>query len=180
MRAIGARLWTLAAVTLLVGCDHATKFAAKSQLEGRPPRELVRGVVDLHYVENRDVAFNLLRGLPEKVRAPALLVVGALGVLALAALLLRRRPQGPQRPAVRVALVAVLAGAIGNYADRLFRGYVVDFVHLHHWPVFNVADAYVTAGAALLAWLMVSGAGASPWRRPGAVRAGARWPCRFV
>ena len=166
----------LAVVTLLVGCDHATKFAAKSQLEGRPPHDLVRGVVDLQYVENRDVAFNLLRWLPEKVRAPALLVIGALGVLAIAALLLRRRPPGPQRPAVRVALMAVLAGAIGNYADRLFRGYVVDFVHLHHWPVFNVADAYVTAGAALLAWLVISGAGASSGRPPDAARAGAASP----
>jgi signal peptidase II len=173
MRAFGARVWMLGALTLLVGCDHATKFAAKSRLEGAPPRELVRGVLDLHYVENRDVAFNLLRWLPEKIRGPALLVVGALGVLAIAALLLRRRPQ---RPLVRVALLAVLAGAIGNYADRLFRGYVVDFVHVHHWPVFNVADAYVTAGAALLGLLMLTGAGASPGRPPDAARAGAASP----
>ena len=40
-----------------------------------------------------------------------------------------------------------------NYLDRVFRGYVVDFVHLKHWPVFNVADVYVTVGGfAFLAW----------------------------
>ena len=166
-------MWMLGILTLLVGCDHATKFAAKSQLEGGPPHSLVRGLVDLQYVENRDLAFNLLRWLPEKVRGPALLVVGAVGVLAIAALLLRRRPQ---RPVVRVALTAILAGALGNCVDRLFRGYVVDFVHVHHWPVFNVADAYVTAGAVLLALLLFTGAGASPGRPPDAARAGAATP----
>ena len=44
-----------------------------------------------------------------------------------------------------------MAGAIGNYLDRVLRGYVVDFVHVGHWPVFNVADAYITVGCLLLA-----------------------------
>jgi signal peptidase II len=44
----------------------------------------------------------------------------------------------------------VVGGAIGNVADRLLRGYVVDFIHLHRWPVFNVADIAVTVGAILL------------------------------
>jgi signal peptidase II len=44
------------------------------------------------------------------------------------------------------ALVLVTAGAVGNYLDRVIRGYVVDFVHLKYWPVFNVADVYITVG----------------------------------
>ncbi len=44
----------------------------------------------------------------------------------------------------------VLAGAIGNLADRLARGYVVDFIHVHHWPVWNVADAWVVLGVGAL------------------------------
>jgi signal peptidase II len=51
-----------------------------------------------------------------------------------------------------VALILVTAGAVGNYLDRVFRGYVVDFVHLKHWPVFNIADVYVTVGGAFMAW----------------------------
>ena len=43
-----------------------------------------------------------------------------------------------------------LAGAIGNHGDRLFRGHVVDWIHVHHWPVFNVADACLVAGMALI------------------------------
>lgn len=49
-----------------------------------------------------------------------------------------------------IALAVILAGAVGNYADRVLRGYVVDFLHVTHWPVFNVADVYITVGFALL------------------------------
>ena len=136
-----------ALLTLLVGCDHATKFAAKAELQGHHPRELIHGVLDLHYVENTDVAFNLLRWIPEESRRPALFVTGAIALLGLAVVLFRRPPR---RPVIRAALLLVTAGAIGNYIDRLARGYVVDFVYLHHWPVFNVADIYVTAGAIIL------------------------------
>ena len=51
-----------------------------------------------------------------------------------------------------VALILVTSGAVGNYVDRVFRGYVVDFVHLKYWPVFNIADVYVSVGGAFLAW----------------------------
>jgi len=56
-----------------------------------------------------------------------------------------------QIPKARVPLLLITAGAGGNYLDRIARGYVVDLVHIHHWPVFNVADVYVTAGVAMLA-----------------------------
>ncbi len=140
-------------LVVLVGCDHVTKHVAKANLEGHPPRDLVHSVLDLQYVENTDVAFNLLRRVPESTRRPALIAAGALAVIALVGLLLRRRPR---RPAAQVALLLVAAGAVGNYADRLARGYVVDFVHLHHWPVFNVADVYVVAGAVLLVAMSLS------------------------
>jgi signal peptidase II len=145
---VASRLLVVVGLVLLVGCDHATKIAAKSALEGRAPHTLVRGVVDLEYRENTDVAFNLLRAVPERIRAPMLLAAGAVGVVALlVALLARRRALG----LVSVALLLVTAGAVGNYLDRVARGYVVDFIRLPHWPVFNVADAYVSAGMALLA-----------------------------
>jgi signal peptidase II len=150
VRSTPHRLALLLALTFLVGCDHATKLAAKAALEGHAPRPLLRGIVELRYTENTDVAFNLLRAVPERVRAPLLVAVGAVGVAALVgALFLTRR----QRGWAPVALLLVSAGAVGNYLDRLLRGYVVDFVHVPHWPVFNVADAYVTVGALMLAAL---------------------------
>jgi signal peptidase II len=152
MRPAAHRLALLAGLALLVGCDHATKIAAKGALEGRAPRQLVRGVLELRYTENTDVAFNLLRAVPEHVRAPILIAVGGAAVLALLGLVLLCRAPGGF---ARVALLLVSAGAVGNYLDRLVRGYVVDFVHVPHWPVFNVADAYVTIGGILFGWYLL-------------------------
>lgn len=147
MANLSTRLSIFVSLLLLVGCDHATKGLAKGELDGGSVHHLVHGILDFRYVENTDIAFNLLRWVPESVRAPALLVFGAVAVVVLATLLLR----GPGDPLSRIALLLVTAGAIGNYIDRVVRGYVVDFVHLRHWPVFNVADVYVTAGYVLLA-----------------------------
>jgi len=160
MRPIAHRLALVFALTLLVGCDHATKRVAKGELEGQGPRSLIDGVLDLQYTENTDVAFNLLRDVPERVRGPLLVVTGAVAVIGLlGALLLRRGGPGFGR----AALLLVTAGALGNYLDRIVRGYVVDFVHVPHWPVFNLADAYVTVGAIVLAWSTVNAR-----REPGA------------
>src|SRR5947209_19805607 len=91
-------------VATLVGCDHATKFAAKAALEDRPPTHLLASLLDLRYVENTDVAFNLLRFIPEGLRFPLLLGFGALAVCFLVAILARRSTVG----ATRVALLLVL------------------------------------------------------------------------
>jgi len=153
MRAAGSRLALLFGVVLLVGCDHVTKLAVKAELEGERPRQVLRGVLDLQYAQNTDVAFNLLRWVPERVRAPLLAVAGGVALLALS---VARILRAPRARAARIGLALVAAGALGNYLDRILRGYVVDFVYLHHWPVFNVADVYVTVGAALLAWSSLS------------------------
>jgi signal peptidase II len=148
MAKLGTRLAVLVSLIFLVGCDHATKGVAKMALDGGAIRHLIEGVADFRYVENTDIAFNLLRWVPETIRQPGLLVLGAVAIVGLCFLLLQARFQ-PRL--YRWALVLVLAGAVGNYLDRAVRGYVVDFVHVHHWPVFNVADVYVTMGYALLA-----------------------------
>jgi len=160
MRASSNRLVVLASLTFLVGCDHATKLAAKAELEAQRPRELVRGVLDLQYTQNTDTAFNLMRAIPEPMRRPVLLGIGAAAIVALGVSLLRRR----RSLAASVPLLLVTAGAVGNYLDRARRGYVVDFVYLHHWPVFNVADVYVTVGAALFAVFALRRGSAAPPR----------------
>jgi signal peptidase II len=144
------RVTILALVALtvaLTGCDHATKHLAEERLEGEPPVELVSGVLDLSYTENRGVAFNYLRAVPYEVRRPLLLIVGGI-TLPLLVLLwyVRRRAPWPEQ----LAFSLLLAGALGNNLDRLLKGYVVDFIHLHHWPVFNVADVCLVAGTGLL------------------------------
>src|SRR5881392_4196535 len=100
------RLGSIALVLPLVGCDHATKWAAKGVLEDRPPRRLLGRVLELRYVENTDVAFNLLRWVPETWRRWALLLCGAGALAALVVATVRAR-----QPWLRAALVLVTAGA---------------------------------------------------------------------
>jgi len=136
----------------LVGCDHATKALAVTHLEGRPAVQIVPGVLDLAYTENPDVAFSLLRSIPASVRHGLIVAVDGLLVLGLAVLWLVRR----RRPLLeQLGYAMVLAGAVGNLAGRIVHGYVVDFIYLHHWPVFNVADMCIDGGAALLIVLYV-------------------------
>jgi signal peptidase II len=56
-----------------------------------------------------------------------------------------------QSASMQVALGAALGGATGNLVDQVWRGHVVDFIDLGFWPVFNIADAAIVAGALLAA-----------------------------
>lgn len=147
-RAMG---WLLLVFTLaLVGCDHATKAVARTALGHRGPVALVPGVLDLHYAENRDVAFSLLRTLPIPGKGAILLALSLVGLTVVAVAWWRRRRGGMLE---QVAYALVAAGALGNALDRLRRGFVVDFIEIHRWPIFNVADMAIVVGALLLAFV---------------------------
>jgi signal peptidase II len=133
-------------LALLVGCDHATKYAAKSRLEAHPPVAVIGGVLDLTYTENHDVGFAMLRFVPEAVRPPVIYTLNALALLLLGLVAWRHRAS----PWIRAGFVLAVAGALGNNTDRLARGYVVDFLALPFWPVFNLADIYIVAAFACL------------------------------
>lgn len=132
----------------MVGCDHATKGLAESRLRDQAPVDVVSGVVDLRYVQNHGSAFGVDRVLPAPARTPGILLGVLFGV---GALLLIWRRQAQQPSWRHVAFALILAGAVGNLLDRVFRGYVVDFIHVPHWPVFNVADVCIVVGVVVLA-----------------------------
>jgi signal peptidase II len=139
------RIWLFAALTLgTFGCDHATKLVARTYLAERPVT-IVPHVLELRLADNREVGFDLTRGLalPHK---PLWLGVAALGTLCALGLWWRRH-----RPADLVPLALLLAGGLGNASERLARGFVTDFIYLHYWPVFNVADVLVACGIGLAA-----------------------------
>jgi signal peptidase II len=161
MKLMLIRSLMIAAVIALAGCDHAAKHAAKSELEGRPPRAVIGNVVRLDYVENRDTGFGLLRWMEPETRLPIIVALQSLGALALLVLLLRRRAFD----VYALGFVFALAGALGNLLDRVVHGYVVDFIRVPHWPVFNLADIWITVGVGLL---VLAYTGVLPRRRAGA------------
>lgn len=132
----------------LIFLDQGTKLLALAQLKPIHNMTVVDGFLDFTFVENRGVAFGMFSGQ----RWFILLLTGiiAVGLIYFYRMLPKKKEYIP----VRISLMLVLTGAIGNMIDRVMRGYVVDFFEFtfFEWPVFNVADIYVVVGVILLAW----------------------------
>jgi len=123
--------------------DQATKLWIKPGT--RIP--LLGDWLQIHYVQNKGIAFGLLG------HGPAFLLPLTLIATLLIAYLLYRTP--PEERWWAWTLSLLLGGAAGNLIDRVRFGYVVDFLELSFWPTFNVADMAVSAGMAMLVfrWL---------------------------
>lgn len=127
---------------IVLGLDQITKELALSSLADGPI-DIIEGVLTLRLTFNPGGAFGLLQGLPGFFLVATVLVIGVI--------LLWVRRLDDLRSVIPLGLV--LGGGIGNLADRLFRdtgGKVVDFVDLHVWPVFNLADSAIVAGVILI------------------------------
>jgi signal peptidase II len=168
MRRLRGVVLLLAIMLACVGCDQASKLAARAQLRQRPVISLLGDTLRLQYIENQGAFLGLGGTLPEAVRH-ALFVVGVGGAVALlvgfALLRAARRASALQV----VALALVCGGGVGNLIDRVARdGRVIDFLNLGVGPlrtgIFNVADIALLAGAALLAWSSRAARGVTPPR----------------
>lgn len=146
------RPWVITLMTLLlIFFDQATKGLAVRFLKGQEPFVIWDGVFELRYLENRGAAFGMLQGHQVFFLFTGLLVFAA-------ALYFFRHVSADRKffP-IRMIAVFILAGALGNMADRLRLSYVVDFFYfrLIDFPIFNVADIYVSVGTAVLAVLIL-------------------------
>lgn len=152
-------LLTGGVAAVVVVADQVTTSLAEDRLHG--PVHLL-GPLGLALGYNSGSAFSLFTGAPAVVGAVALVLVAVLVWLAWTA----------RTAAVAAAVGLVLGGALGNLADRAFRGHhgdVVDFITLSHWPTFNVADACITVGVVVLVVLFWRGT-ATAGREAGAGR----------
>ena len=135
--------------------DVVSKAIVVDALADRPPLDLIHGVLDLTLTRNAGAAFSV--GVGATVIFTLVAVAVVVVIIRTAA---RLRSVG-----WAIALGLLLGGACGNLVDRFarspgpFRGEVVDWIHLHHWPVFNVADAAITCGALLALTLSLLGRG---------------------
>jgi len=136
-----------AAVLAILALDRATKLWALGVLSRRSPISVLPGL-DLIYAENTGAAFSLGGGLGRW--ANAVFIVVSAGLTVALVRLMRRWPK--EDVWLQAGGTLVLAGALGNLYDRVAYRFVVDFIFVHHWPVFNVADSCITTGALMLAW----------------------------
>lgn len=132
------------------GLDRITKIWAENVLARGEPIVLIRGVLALDYTTNSGGAFGLGQSAPWVFAAASIGVSVAIVIASFRV----------SDVATAVALGLVLGGALGNLTDRVVRangavltGRVVDFIDVHVWPVFNLADSAVVVGAVALAVL---------------------------
>ena len=126
------------AAVLLILFDQFTKMLAVAHLKNQPSNVLIDGVFELRYLENRGSAFGMMQNK-----------------LLILYLFFKKLPATRHFFWLNAVAVLFFAGAIGNFIDRVRQGYVVDFFYfsLINFPIFNVADIYVTAAAFLLIFL---------------------------
>ena len=135
-----------ATAAVVFALDRLTKVWAAHALADRPI-DLIGGVLTLRYTTNSGGAFSLGQRTPWLFAGATLIVSGLIVLMAFRS----------RNAMSALGLGLVLGGALGNLADRALRGpglsgHVVDFIDLHWWPVFNVADSAIVIGAVVLAW----------------------------
>ncbi len=136
---------------VLIVLDQWTKVLAVDALSKKNPIPLIHGVLEFAYVENRGAAFGIFQN-----GTVFFTVVGFVALTGILYLLLKM-PFITHYLPMRVTLVMIAAGAIGNMIDRIQLTYVRDFIYfsLINFPVFNVADIYVTTAVCILIVLIL-------------------------
>lgn len=155
-------------VAILILIDQITKMFAFNGLKNTPGITIINGVFELKYLENQSAAFSLDPiSLIYKIFhityfdthpqvflkcKMAFFIILTVVVLVIIALLYQRIPWNRRFLPLNVILIGFFAGAIGNLIDRIVHNYVIDFFYfsLINFPIFNVADIYVTLSAIAL------------------------------
>lgn len=133
----------LIAVAVLVLLDQWTKWLAVKHLMVDGPISIIEGVFELHYLENNGAAFGIFQN------RKMFFVITTIIVLVALVFFYIKLPETKHMLPLRLISIGIAAGAIGNLIDRVWHTYVIDFFYfkLIDFPIFNVADIYVTVAA---------------------------------
>lgn len=137
-----AIMMAIAFVAMIVA-DQYTKYLAILYLKDQMPIPVIKDIFELQYLENRGAAFGSMEGKQIFLQLITVVILAAIVYACV------KIPKGKRYVPLQIIFVMLGAGAIGNFIDRIFNGYVVDFLYFKwiNFPIFNVADCYVTLGA---------------------------------
>lgn len=156
---------TLLAAAVVFLSDQASKIWIRSALSEEEIVAVIPNCLNITFIRNRGGAFGIL---PQGQYF--FLIISVATIVAIACFY---RSYAPRGPACRIAVGLVLGGAVGNLLDRTIMdggGCVTDWIDVYwsryHWPAFNVADAAISIGVAILVYILLIKAGAEPGKGP--------------
>ena len=147
-------LYTIEAIVFvaaLIGLDQYTKYLAATVLKNSGPIVIIDKVFELSYLENRGAAFGILQN------QQLFFFVVSLIFMLVVVYLFYTVPFEKKYLPFKLAVLVIMAGGIGNMIDRVTLKYVVDFLYFKaiDFPVFNIADCYVTVSSVIIAILII-------------------------
>jgi len=131
-------------VFIILALDQLTKFYFAKNLFLNQSVPVIKGFFHLTLVHNRGAAFGILKN-----QIPLFIVTSLFAIILI---FVHLKKYKTSYSLYSLSLSLILAGAVGNFIDRVSFGYVIDFLDFRIWPVFNVADSAITIGAILLGW----------------------------
>lgn len=139
----GVIYWVLAGV-LMISADQLTKYIAVAKLAGKSGIEIIPNILEFYYTTNNGAAFSSFAG------RRLLLIVMPIIMMVVLVVFLRKTKN--KSFIIKLTVLMIIAGGIGNLIDRIAYGYVVDFINFTfiEFPIFNVADIFVTVGGVIL------------------------------
>lgn len=147
------KLYGIGAVVsmLLLFIDQLTKYLAAILLKDQPAFVIWKGVFELRYLENRGAAFGILQG--KKIFFMMITII----FISILAYIFGKIPMQAHYLPLHYICIALFSGALGNFIDRTCNNYVIDFLYfcLIDFPIFNVADIYVTCAMAVFIILLL-------------------------
>ena len=134
-----------AGIFIIALLDQAAKFFAAGLLQSVDTVPILSGIFQLTYVENSGAGFGVFSDYTWLLTVLTLIII----VLAVSYVVFKR----PNNTILLTALTFMIGGAVGNLIDRIRLGYVIDFFDftLINFPVFNIADCFITIGAVVFA-----------------------------
>ncbi len=130
-------------IILIIIFDQATKILVRTTMAVGDSIDVLGNIFSFTYVRNFGAAWNSFSG-------QSLILIGVPIIAMVAGLYVFAKYKDKKHWSLKVALMLVIAGGLGNMIDRIFIGYVTDMFDFHFWPVFNVADIAVVVGCILL------------------------------
>jgi len=127
--------------------DQSLKSLVRLKLAVGESIPLINNIFHITYVTNTGAAFGLFKN-----SAIFFIIISVVAIVLIAGLILKsiKRAEFMANPRFDLGLIMIISGAIGNLVDRLKFGYVIDFIDVRIWPVFNIADTSITIGTMLL------------------------------